>query len=388
MIYVGIDVAKNKHDCAVMGSDGKIYEKVFEIENSLKGFQTLTTCLKPFPIENVKIGLEATGHYSQNIINFLKLSGYDLVVYNPLITSKYRKAFSLRKTKTDKMDARTLARMLAVENSESYSPPSYHIHELKSLTRHRHRFVKQRSKLKTSLTRLVDIMFPELPKTVGSIHSKTIYALLMEFSTPSAIKQAHLTRLTNILGQYSSSGARDKANALREAASTSIGTATPALVFELRQIIPQIRFTTAQIDELEKLIKALLTEVSSPITSIPGISFTLGSIILAEIGDIERFDSPAQLLAFAGMEPSTNQSGKRTSTGDTMVKRGSPYLRHALYNAAQLISRIDPAFKGYFSKKLSENKKYEVAMSHVAKKLVRVLFYLLKNNESFQPQKH
>jgi len=189
MIYVGIDVAKDKHDCAIMGSNGKLYEDVFTIENSLKGFCKLTECLKPFPVENVKIGLEATGHYSHNIINFLTLSGYELVVYNPLKTSKFRKAYSLHKTKTDKIDAATIVRMLAVDDSKSYSPPSYHIHELKSLTRHRHRSVKQRSMLKISLTRLIDIMFPELPKTLGNIHQKPIYALLTEFSTPLAIEK-------------------------------------------------------------------------------------------------------------------------------------------------------------------------------------------------------
>jgi len=160
----------------------------------------------------------------------------------------------------------------------------------------------------------------------------------------------------------------------------------PASVFELNQTIPQIRFVTGQIDELEKLIKALVAEIDSPIITVPGISYTLGAVILAEIGDIERFDSPAKLLAFAGLEPSTNQSGKRTSTSDSMVKRGSPYLRHALYNAARLISMRNPVFKAYLAKKLSENKQYQVAMSHVTKKLVRVLFHLLKNNQTFKPQ--
>lgn len=386
MIYVGIDVAKDKHDCFIAGSDGVIYEDVFEIDNSLKGFTELIDCLKPFPIEDIKIGLEATGHYSQNLINYLQLSGFDLVVYNPLITNKFRKAFTLRKTKTDRVDARTLVRMLAVESTESYLPPSYHTQELKSLTRHRLRMTKQQSRLKISLTRLVHIMFPELSKTVGDVHAKAIYALLMEFSTPSAIKKVHLTRLTNLFRLYRNP--RQTALNVREAAAASIGTATPALVFELRQVIPQIEFVEAQIKELDKQIKALMTEVNSTILTVPGISFTLGASILGEIRDISLFDSPAQLLAFAGLEPSTNQSGQKSSTGDKMVKRGSPYLRRSLYLAAKHISKFDPTFAAYYQKKKSEGKHHIVILSHVARKLVRVLFYLLKNNEKFVSQKH
>ena len=202
----------------------------------------------------------------------------------------------------------------------------------------------------------------------------------------STIKKIHLTRLTNLFCSYSNP--RGKAIALRKAADSSIGTATPALVFELQQVIPQIEFTESQIKKLEKHIKALMTEVHSTILSVPGISYTLGASILAEIGDITRFDTTAQLLAFAGMEPSTNQSGQKSSTGDKMVKRGSSYLRRALYLAAYQISRRDPTFITYYSKKKSEGKHHEVILSHVSRKLVRALFYILKRNVNFVPQKH
>jgi len=386
MIYVGIDVAKFKHDCFIMGSSGVIYEDALEIDNSLKGFTELTDCLEHFSIEDIRIGLEATGHYSQNIVNFLQSSGYDLVVFNPLRTTKFRKAFTLRKTKTDRVDARTLARILAMEDSESYSTPSYHAQELKSLTRHRLRMVKQQSKLKTSLTRLAHIMFPELSITLGEVHTRAVYALLSEYSIPATIKKIHLTHLTSIFRSYRNP--RQTALDVREAAASSIGTATPALVFELRQVIPQIEFVSAQIKDIDRRIKALMTEVDSSILSVPGIGFTLGASILGEIRDISLFNTPAQLLAFAGMEPSTNQSGQKSSTGDKMVKRGSSYLRRSLYLAAEQIVRRDPAFIDYYAKKKSEGKHHEVVLSHVARKLVRVLFYLLKNNVKFVPQKH
>ena len=276
--------------------------------------------------------------------------------------------------------------MLTMSNPESYSPQSYHIDELKSLSRHRSRLVKQCSTLKISLTRLIDIIFPELSSYLPSLHNKSIYTLLLEFPTPIAIANAHLTRLTNVLRSHHSASTKEKSVAIRNLARQSIGSFTNATVFELHQIIPLIQDVKAKIDALNSEIKKIMDKVDSPITTIPGISYTLGSIILSEIGQISRFNTPAQLLAFAGLEPSTHQSGTFTASSAHMVKRGSPYLRHALITAARLVALYDPTFKRYLEKKRAEGKHYKVALSHVARKLVRVIFHLLKHNTTFVPQ--
>lgn len=391
MLFVGIDVAKSKHDCCIIDSDGVLYTDSLRINNDKEGFDklynTILSILDSSKINNVKIGLESTGHYSNNITNYLHSKGFQISILNPLATNLFRKASTLRKTKTDKTDAKVIATMLLSDESKSYSPSSYQIQELKSLTRHRYRMVGYRSKLKISITRLLDIIFPELEGFIWSIHQNSSYALLLELPTPQEISSCHLTKLTTILkmasrGRYG----KDKAIALKELASNSIGSSNRSTSFELQQTIRLVQSVQSEIDTLDKQIKIVVDELNTPLLTIPGISYTLASIMLAEIGEIERFSTPAKLLAFAGMEPSTYQSRKFTASKTPMVKRGSTYLRWAIMQATRLVSMRDTTFSEYMNKKRSEGKHYSVAQSNVGKKLIRVIFYLLKNNVAFVPQ--
>lgn len=386
MFLVGIDVAKDKHDCFICDSEGNVLKDVFTFSNDREGFNLLLSFM-PTSSENVKVGLEATGHYSLNLINFLIDNGYSPVVFNPLQINLFRKAHTLRKTKTDKIDAKLIALMLSSSDAKPHLDLSYHVTELKSLTRYRSRLKDQLARLKISLARIIEIVFPELEDCVYSINQKSTMALLHEFPSKELIANAHLTRLTNVLkdnsrGKYS----KDKALEIRDAAINSIGTSSDASSFELVQTIDMINFYSSKIDELDAKIKDIMIELESPILSIPGISYNLGSIILAEIVDINRFDTPAQLQAFAGLDPATHQSGKFIATGVSMVKRGSPYLRWAILNASRLIAMRDPCFKDYYQKKRKEGKHHFVALTHVAKKLIRVIFKLLKTNSQFSPQ--
>ena len=390
MIYVGIDVAKDKHDCFAMNSDGEILIEKLTITNNLDGFETLYNSLMNFSdsLDNIKVGLEATGHYSNNILNFLTEKGFNIYLINPLQTNLYVKGQSLRKTKTDKLDAHVIATMLVSDNLKPYIPVSYHISELKSLTRHRFRLVKENSKFKTSLVRLVDIVFPELPKIVSSVAQKSCLALLYELPSAKDIAECNLTHLTHLLSDnsYKHFG-RDKAIQIRDLARNSIGLNSNSVSFELKQTISIIQFIQEQLDDVEKRIKQILKEINSPILTIPGISFKTAGSILAEIGDISRFDSPAKLLAFAGLDPSMYQSGKFFSTHSVMVKRGSKYLRFALMTAARMVCLNDSTFNAFKDRKMAEGKHYMVAMGHVAKKLVRVIYYLLKTNNVYQASK-
>ncbi len=387
MIYVGIDVAKYKHDCYIINSDGEVIKDVFTITNDLNGFNALLDSIPNSSPNNIKIGLEATGHYSVNLFNFLKTYYENIVLFNPLQTNLFRKAQSLRKNKTDKIDARFIALMLHSSNYNSYYDISYHLQDLKSLSRHRYRLKSQSSKLKISLTRLITIMFPELPSVVHSIHQASTYALLENFPSKANIADAHLTTLSNIL-RKASKGKYSKAKAIliRNTAKESIGSDSRALEFELKQTLRLIKSIDSEMKELDNEIKSIMQELDSPITSIPGIANNLGSVILSEIGNISNFKTPAQLQAFAGLEPSTHQSGTYTASNTKMVKRGSKYLRWALLEAARLIAMRDPTFKIYYEKKKSEGKHHYVAQSHVAKKLIRVIHHLLTNNIKFQPQ--
>ena len=380
MIYVGIDVAKDKHDCFITNSDGKVLFKVFTIQNNRLGFDELFQKIQSVEknVSKIKVGLEATGHYSYNLLGYLIDKGCPTFVINPLHTNLYRKSLSLRKTKTDKVDARTIAMMLMSDVSlKSYSDTSYHNEELKSLSRYRFDKVQQRAQLKQSVSRLVTILFPELEKLVPSLHIASVYALLSELPSAKRIASCHLSHLINLLetaskGRYG----REKAIELRDAARSSIGSDMPAKSLELRHTIHLIGELDSEIKEIEAEIKRIMDEINSPILTIPGISYRMGAMIIAEIGDFSRFDSPDKILAYAGVSPSTYQSGKLESCYSHMEKRGSRYLRYALINAAKYVSHWDESFNAYLQKKLAEGKHYNVAITHVTKKLVRLIYAL------------
>ena len=387
MIYVGIDVAKDKHDCFITNSDGEVLFKAFSIANNRNGFNDLYQKIESVmeDVTKVKVGLEATGHYSYNLLGYLIDKGLPTYVINPLHTNLYRKSLSLRQTKTDKVDARTIASMLMSDvNLKSYSDISYHNEELKSLTRYRFDKVKERAKLKSSVSRLVCILFPELEKLVPTLHMASVYAMLSEFPGAKQVADAHLTRLTNLLSESSKGRyGKETAIAFRNAARTSIGSNMPAKSLELKHTIKLIRELTSDIDEIEHEIKLIMDEISSPILSIPGINYRMGAMIIAEIGDFNRFDSPDKILAYAGLSPSTYQSGQLDGAYSHMEKRGSRYLRYALYNAAKYVCHWDPTFAEYLAKKRAEGKHYNVAISHAVKKLVRVIYHLEKTNQQY-----
>lgn len=388
MIYVGIDVAKDKHDCFITNSDGEVLFKPFTISNNREGFETMFQRIESVSddLSKVKVGLEATGHYSYNLLGFLFSKGFPTYVINPLHTNLYRKSLSLRKTKTDKVDSRTIATMMMSDmNLKSYSDISYHNEELKSLTRYRFDKVKERAKLKTSVSRLVNILFPELEKLVPTLHMASIYALLSEFPSACAVASAHLTRLSNLLSESSKGRyGKDTAILFRDTARSSIGSHMPAKSLELKHTIKLIQELTTEIDEIEAAIKQIMDEeIQSPILTIPGISYRMGAMIIAEIGDFSRFDSADKILAYAGMSPSTYQSGQLDNCYSHMEKRGSRYLRYALYNATKYVCHWDESFGAYLEKKRSEGKHYNVALSHATKKLVRLIFAMEKSGRAY-----
>ena len=387
MIYAGIDVAKDKHDCFITNSDGEVLFKSFTIPNNREGFETLFQKILSVSddLTKVKVGLEATGHYSYNLLGFLLDKGLTTFVINPLHTNLYRKSLSLRQTKTDKVDARTIASMLMSDvNLKSYSDTSYHNEELKSLTRYRFDKVQERAKLKTSVSRLICILFPELEKLVPTLHISSVYAMLSEFPGAKHVANAHLTRLSNLLSEASKGHyGKETAITFREAARTSIGSNMPAKSLELKHTIKLIQELTSEIDEIENEIKIIMDEINSPILSIPGINYRMGAMIIAEIGDFSRFDSPDKILAYAGFSPSTYQSGQLDGAYSHMEKRGSRYLRYALYNAAKYVCHWDSTFAEYLAKKRAEGKHYNVAISHAVKKLVRVIYHLEQTNQQY-----
>ena len=389
VVSVGIDVSKDKHDCFIVSSEGEVLADVFTIPNTVNGFHCLLQRIQDCgnSQDKIKVGLEATGHYSYNLLGFLLDNGLATYVLNPLRTNLYRKSLSLRKTKTDRVDARTIASMLLSDvGLKPYTNTAYHNEELKSLTRYRFDKVKERAKLKSSIARLVCILFPELEALVPTLHMASVYALLEEFPGAKQIAETHLIRLKALLetaskGRYK----RDMAFEIRDAARNSIGSRMPAKSLELQHTIRLIRELDIEIAEIEKHIQSIMDALHSPLTTIPGMGFRMAAMILAEVGDFARFESPDKLLAYAGMSPSTHQSGKLKNCHPHMEKRGSRYLRYALYNATKYVCHWDPAFAAYLSKKRAEGKHYNVALSHATKKLVRLIFAMEKSRMPYCP---
>ena len=384
MIYVGIDIASEKHDCCILGEHNKKLES-FSFSNTRDGFiSLLAACKKYAEPEQTKIGLESTGIYGDNLRDFLRRNGYEIRTFNPLLIKKSMQATTLRKTKTDKSDASFLASYLARELPDPDPQISYHISELKSLTRARFSVVGACSKAKTQLKALLVQVFPEFHTAFSDVFGVAAIAILRKYPTAKKLSAAKKTAVAKILSEASRHRlGEEKAAMLIDLAKNSVGCHSETKALEMQYYLDQIELNTAYIRRYEAAIREIMNEIDSPITTIPGIGLVLGAMILAELGDVTRFAAPEKVLAFAGLDPSIYQSGKYTPASGTMVKRGSPQLRWALLMAARSTIVHNPNIAIYYQKKLSEGKHYNVICSHIAKKLVRILYSLLKKNTPY-----
>lgn len=385
-LYYGIDIASEKHNCCIIDEKEHVLHE-FSFTNDQPGFSQLLHFLDHPGIPNgVKkhIGLEATGVYGENLTEFLRRNGFEATTFNPLSVKKQLTATTLRKTKTDKSDAKFLAVMLARGNYEPDAPTSYHISELKSLSRKRFLLVKKRSGAKNVAKALITKLFPEYSKIFTDTFGASSMAVLMKYPSAREIAACRPSSLAKLL-EASSRGrfGLEKAKSIIELAKISVGNYSSADALSLTMTLEEIEFFSRQIERVEQEIHLIFREHPSPILTVPGIGEVIGAMIISEIGNIRRFSNPNKLLAFAGLEPSIYQSGKFTPDSGSMVKRGSSYLRWALLWAARLVPRFSVTFGNYLDKKSSQGKHFNVATSHVAKKLVRVIFSLLKNDTIF-----
>ncbi len=387
MIYVGIDVAKEIHYAAIMDSNGVVIVEPFAFSNNADGFKKLTDKLLPFDKSDLLIGLESTGIYSENLIAFLYSNAYPLAVINPIQTSSLRKT-SIRKTKTDKIDTFLIIKSLMVNSYHLYSEQDDKSMQLKSLCRYRKNIKKSIARLKTQLNGYINIVFPEyLHFFKSGIHIGTSYAILKLYSSPEEIAALHLTKLSNLLSSFSKGRfGKEEALALKSLAKSSVGVKNKCINIQISQTISQIELFESQVDEIDNQIISLMQDTDSVITSVPGISYIDGAMILGEIGNINRFSSPSKLTAYAGLDPSVYQSGNFNASHTKMSKRGSKLLRFALINASWQLSLHDKTFFDYYNLKRSQGLNHYAALGHCASKLIRVIFKLLKFNIPFSPQ--
>ena len=326
-----------------------------------------------------KIGLEATGHYGQNLKLFLENNDFSFMEFNPLLINRFVHSKSLRKTKTDSIDALMIAQYLMTVEYKPYPPSFYHTEKLKSLTRFRDNLVRQRSRQLVELTNILDKVFPEFKPFFKGKFSTTAFYILINYSSPERIANMNSKSYETLRKLSRGRFSLADFTTLKHLARNTVGHPDDFLLSEMAMVIDIFSQLDSKVDETETLIEECVLEINPPMLSIPGIGALSAAVILAEFGDFSRYENSAQLLSFAGMEPGYFQSGTSESAGK-MVKHGSSYLRYTLMNCAQSVVNYEPTFAEYYAKKRVEGKSYRVALSHVAKKLVRVIFTLQTKN--------
>jgi len=383
MKFVGVDIAKQTHYACITSRKNKVLIPPFSFGNDIDGFNKFVSKFKKFPKKDVVIGIESTGVYGENLIAFLSEQGYKIALINPIETSALRRK-RIRNAKTDKLDSKGICKYLYQEEYRLLEPPELAGLELRGICRFRQSLKKQNARLKVQLVSHLDVVFPEYHTLFSSVHGKGSYAVLSEFASPSAIASVNITRLENLLKSASRGHfGRAKAEELKALAKRSIGNKANDKSFQIAHTIAHIRLIESQLDDTEKRLNELWNGIDTVLKTIPGIGTIDGAMIYSEIGDISRFRKPDQLIAFAGLDPATVQSGSFRAQSTRMSKRGSPTLRYALVNAAWNVSMNNATFGEYYNLKLSEKGRHYKALGHVAGKLTRVIFAMLKNNWTF-----
>jgi transposase len=338
--------------------------------------------LKPFETSNVHIGLEATGHYGMNLKLFLENNNYSFMEFNPLLVKEFIKAQSLRRTKTDKADSLAICQKLMSVPYRSNSNQLYHIYSLKSLCRTREMLVKERSKFIVQITNTLDVTFPEFKPFFGNKLSSTALYILERYQDSS-----HIANMKDFDSFSKASHGRfsyAKFANLKQLAKETVGESNEFTNIQLSSFIELYKCINEKIVSLDFKISTIIKDLNPPMLSIPGIGDISAATILAEFNNISNFANAGKMLAFAGLDPGIIQSGTLSSTG-RMVKHGSGHLRYTLMNSSMVVIGKCPIFYDYYLKKRSEGKSHRVALSHVCKKLVRLIYKLEKDNISFDP---
>lgn len=388
MFYLGIDIGKNTHVASLIDDKKKVIFKAFSFSNSVDGAESLISKLSNFKNE-LEVGMEATGHYWLSIYSYLVKNKFTVRVINPIQTDGWRQGIEIRKRKTDIIDSLLIADLLRYGDFVESSLLSEDFMSLRNLSRFRSYLISSIGDLKRKTIALLDQVFPEYASSFSNVFGKTSKQILETFSSPSDFEDISSDDLNAFLESVSRKNyASKKIDELSKKASTSFGVnfSLDSFSLQIKMLIQQISFIQNQVSDIDKEIEELLEKLNSPITTIPGIGPVNGATIIGEIGDISRFSNPSKLVAYSGLDASVSQSGDYESTHNRISKRGSPYLRRALFQAALIAEFNDPVFSAYYQKKISEGKHHLVATNAVARKLVHTIFAVLTKDEPYQVQ--
>lgn len=389
MFYCGIDIAKHKHEASVIDSDGKALIDSISFSNTKDGCEKITDIFEKLgaSVSDVVIGMEATGHYWLSVYTFFVELGFSVKVINPIQSEAFRKMY-IRQTKNDSVDSFIIAQIMRFGEYSSSGLAEENIIALRQLSRYRLALVDACGDCKRRVIALLDQVFPEYDSLFSDTFGKTSEEILLSCPTPEELLEVSTRKLTNILNKASHGRfCKEKAEQLKTAAKETFGIAfaKDAFSFQIKQLMEQIVFLEHQLSELEEQIANLLHDTNQYITTISGIGETIGAIIVSEIGDINRFERPNQLVAYAGLDVTVKQSGEFSGTKNRISKRGSPYLRRAIWLAAQRATFCDPVLSEYYQSLRARGKHHLTAVGGVARKMCNIIFVILKENRPYQP---
>jgi len=391
MFYIGIDIGKRSHVASIMNDEGKVVLKGFSFPNTIEGGEKFLGKIHDFSSlpDDFTVGMEATGHYWLAVFSFLHEKNFLIHVLNPIQTDGWRKGTEIRKRKNDIIDSVLIADLIRFGSFVETTLSDENIFSLKQLSRYRTYLVGTASDFKRKIIAVLDQVFPEYDTVFGKagVFGKASKELLLEFSSPETLNEISADTLAKLLSDASRNRLGiEKANALKNAASRSFGItfAQETFTFQLRSMIEQLKFLELQIKNTETEIKKIMATLHSVIETIPGIGPINGATILGEIGDISKFSNPTKLVAYAGLDATVSQSGQYQATHNVMSKRGSPYLRKALFSAALIAVQHDPVLKAFYEKKRSEGKHHLTALGAVSRKLCYIVHAILKKNEPYE----
>ena len=388
MIIVGIDIASEKHDYFMLHKEtGTVFStSSVTIGNDEEGYKKLHTDIQSFcgatGDSKVRIGLESTGIYHTNIIAFLLAQDYEVMMINPILTNMTRKASRVHSAKTDNLDAQTICKFM-IDHADEFSPytPSlYHKTALKSLSRKRFFIVEDLRKAKLAVNNLVQLIFPEFKSLFSNIYGESAVAILKEYGSAKKIARAHEDKLASLLHGHCKCSARQ----IIDTAKHSVGLKDDYYSFELLDALEEMEHIQKRIDNYDEQIKKHVDEICPNLLSIPGVGYISAGLIAGEIGDIGRFHSADSLVSFSGIDVTVYESGKYKAKHCMSSKKGSKYLRYALFQVSRIIWQHDPVFAEYYAKKQAEGKHYYVILGHIQKKVARVIYSVLKNNSSYK----
>ncbi|MDQ0247076.1 transposase [Bacillus fengqiuensis] len=391
---IGLDVSKGESQVQAFLDKGKPYGKSFSVSHTTEGLDTLLHFLKVVENEagmKPSVILESTGHYHTPVIQFLEEQNYLYIMVNPLLSYQAKKS-SLRKVKTDEIDAFRLGELYYKEEFEPYKKRGIQLLNLRHLTRQHETLTGLYVQAKLQFHAILDQVFPEYKGVFGDLYSKVSLNTLLEFNTSESVVQAGENQVTDKIASLcmsrSERWAQERAKKLYEAAQRnpfkSIVYQSHLISLEMYiQLLLQYQEHLAKLDDQ---IDALAGEIEEYkiIQSIPGIGEKIAATIISEIGEIERFNHPKKLVAFSGIDPSVHSSGKFTATINRITKRGSSRLRHALYMAVLcgIRSSRNKKLKEFYDRKREEGKPFKVAVIACANKLLHWIYALLKRKET------